>query len=63
MNEPIECLNPDGTFTPEFKNLVDSYVQEEMAKVTTDGKLDRSKAIAYIAEHMKQLEEENGSNV
>ena len=50
----IDVYDKDGNFTPEFKNLVDSYVQEEMAKVTTDGKLNRKKALAYIIQHMKE---------
>ena len=49
-DKPIEVLINGGEFTPEFKDLVDSYIREEMQKVTTDGKLDYNKAINYIKE-------------
>lgn len=47
--EKIEVFEKDGkTFTKDFKDLVDKYIAEEMSKVTTNGKLDRDKAIKYI---------------
>lgn len=58
-DKPIEVFNKQGEFTPEFKDFVDSYIKEEMQKVTTDGKLDYSKAIKYI----KEASEKTGVSV
>ena len=52
--KPIDVFDSEGKFTVEFKELVDNYIQEELAKVTTDGKLDYNKALIYIKEHMKE---------
>ncbi len=54
MSEPINIMNDKGEFTPEFKELVDKYVDEEIQKVCTDGKLDYSKMLEYIKEHAKK---------
>ena len=44
----------DKGFTPEFKELVNKYVAEEVEKVCTDGKLDYNKMLEYIKEHSKK---------
>lgn len=44
----------DKGFTPEFKELVNKYVAEEVEKVCTDGKLDYNKMLEYIKEHAKK---------
>ena len=54
MIEPINIINEKGEFTPEFKELVDKYVDEEIQKVCTDGKLDYNKMLEYIKEHAKK---------
>lgn len=55
-DKPIEVFDKQGEFTPEFKDLVDSYIKEEMQKVTTDGKFDVKKAMQYI----KDVQEKTG---
>ena len=54
MSEPINIMNDKGEFTPEFKELMDKYVDEEIKKVCTDGKLDYNKMLEYIKEHAKK---------
>ena len=49
-DKPIEVFDRQGEFTPEFKDLVDSYIAKKIQKVTTDGKFDYNKAINYIKE-------------
>ena len=44
----INVYDENNEFTKEFKDLVDKYIQEQILKVTTDGKFDRQKAIEYI---------------
>lgn len=46
-------MNDEG-FTPEFKELVNKYVAEEVEKVCTDGKLDYNKMLEYIKEHKER---------
>jgi hypothetical protein len=53
MDKPIEIFDKDGAFTVEFKKYVASIIQEEMRKVTSDGKLDRAKALEYIHQFNK----------
>ena len=50
----IDVYDENGEFTEEFKNLVDQYVQEQILKITTDGKFDRNKAIKYIMNYLSQ---------
>lgn len=50
----IEVHQQDGkTWTPEFKNMVDTYIKEQITRVTTNGKLDKNKAVKYILEHIE----------
>lgn len=53
MKPPINVFDRKGDFTQEFKDYVNSLVDKEVAKVTTNGEFDRDKAIAYIREHSK----------
>lgn len=50
----INVVDQNGGFTPEFKELVNKYVEEEVKKVCTDGKLDYDKMLEYIKEHAKK---------
>lgn len=50
----INVYDKNGDFTPEFKSLVDNYINEEMEKITTNGTFDREKAIEYIRNYLKE---------
>ena len=52
----IDVYDENKEFTKEFKDLVDKYIQEEILKVTTDGKFDRQKAIEYIKNYLNRQE-------
>lgn len=50
----INVYDKDENFTPEFKSLVDNYINEEIEKITTNGQFDREKAIEYINNYLKE---------
>ena len=54
----INVYDENNEFTKEFKDLVDKYIQEQIQKVTTDGKFDREKAIEYIRNYLKEHKDE-----
>ena len=54
----IEIYDENKNFTPEFKNLVDIYIKEQIEKITTDGKFDREKAVEYIKNYLKEHKDE-----
>lgn len=50
----INVYDENKNFTPEFKDLVDKYIKEEIEKITVDGKFNREKAIEYINNYLKE---------
>lgn len=57
----IDAFDKDGNFTVEFKQYVKKLIDSETEKITTDGKCDREKMIAYINDCIKK-ESDNGRN-
>lgn len=51
-------MDDNGEFTPEFIDLVNRYINEEMKKFTIDGKFNREKAINYINNFLKEHKDE-----
>lgn len=51
-------MDDNGEFTPEFIDLVNRYIKEEMEKFTVDGKFNREKAIEYINNYLKEHKDE-----
>lgn len=51
-------MDDNGNFTPEFIDLVNRYINEEIEKITTDGKFNREKAIKYINNYLKEHKDE-----
>ena len=50
----IYVFDENKNFTPEFKDLINRYINEEIEKITVDGKFNREKAIEYINNYLKE---------
>lgn len=55
----VKVLNDDNSFTEEFKLYIQKLIENEMKQVTTDGKIDKEKAIKYIKEHQGEVDHDS----